>query len=100
MTPSRTTVDDLVFGNVLRSVESLTRAAAAKADPALATAGLEYGLGLLKSGEFPQLTAMYMESVGNAGQPGPSMTGETLTSEFERGLASLLDGIAARMNLA
>jgi AcrR family transcriptional regulator len=95
-----TTVDDLVFGNVLRSVESLTRAAAAEADPDLVTAGMEYGRSLLESGEFPQLTAMYTESIREPDQAaGPAMTEDALASEFERALASLLDGIAARMEL-
>jgi AcrR family transcriptional regulator len=94
------TVDDLVFGNVLRSVESLTRAAAAAANPDLVTAGMEYGLALLEAGDFPQLTAMYTESIRQADQPtGPPMTEAALASEFERGLNSLLDGIAARMNV-
>jgi AcrR family transcriptional regulator len=91
-----TTVDDLVFGNVLRSVESLTRAGIAEADPAMVSAAMEYGLGLLRSGEFPELTAMYTQS---AGQAGPPMTEDALADEFERGLASLLDGIAKRLNL-
>jgi AcrR family transcriptional regulator len=90
------TVDDLVFGNVLRSVESLTRASVADADPAMVAAAMEYGLGLLKSGEFPQLTSTF---TGSTDQPGPAMTEDALAGEFERGLASLLDGIAARMNL-
>jgi AcrR family transcriptional regulator len=95
-----TTVDDLVFGNVLRSVESMTRAAAAAANPDLVTAGMEYGRDLLESGEFPQLTAMYTESIRQPGQAaGPPMTEDALASEFERALASLLDGIAARMDL-
>jgi AcrR family transcriptional regulator len=94
------TVDDLVFGNVLRSVESMTRMALAEANPDLATAGMEYGLALLRSGDFPQLTAMYEESLREPEQAAvPSMTEDALTSEFERGLASLLDGIATRMNL-
>jgi AcrR family transcriptional regulator len=95
------TVDDLVFGNVLRTVESLSRAALAEADPALASAGMEYGLALLSNGEFPQLTAMYEESIRQPDQAaGPPMTEDALASEFERALASLLDGIAVRMNLA
>ena len=94
------TVDDLVFGNVLRTVESMTRVAAAAANPDLVTAGMEYGRGLLESGEFPQLTAMYEESLRQPDQAaGPPMTEDALASEFERALASLLDGIAARMNL-
>jgi AcrR family transcriptional regulator len=94
------TVDDLVFGNVLRSVESMTRMALAEANPDLATGGMEYGLALLRSGDFPQLTAMYEESLREPERAAvPTMTEDALASEFERGLASLLDGIATRMNL-
>jgi AcrR family transcriptional regulator len=95
-----TTVDDLVFGNALRTIESLTRAADAEANPAMTAAMIEYGVAQLKAGEFPELTAIYAESTARpADEIGPPMTDNALASEFERGLASLLDGIAARMNL-
>jgi AcrR family transcriptional regulator len=99
-----TAVDDYVFGNTLHSVESLSRAAAAEADPAMTAAAIEYGLAQLRTGEFPELSAMYQESIaGEDGQDGeengPPMTEDTLASQFERGLADLLDGIAARMKL-
>ena len=105
-----TSVDDLVFGNAMRSVESLSRGAAAAADPAMTTASVEYGVSLLETGEFPELTALYSASSGSASSTsasgadqsagnGPAMTEDALASEFERALASLLDGIAARMDL-
>ncbi len=94
-------VDDYVSGNALHGVEALTRARAAAADPALVAAALEYGLAQVRAGEFPELTAIYTESVArqDTEPPGPPMTEATLDSQFERGLAALLDGIAARMNI-
>jgi AcrR family transcriptional regulator len=93
------TVDDYVAGNALHSVEALTRARAAAADPALVAAAVEYGLAQLRAGEFPQLSAVYTESAADqaAEPPGPPMTESALDSQFERGLAALLDGIAARL---
>jgi len=95
------TVDDYVFGNALHGVESLGRARAAGADPAMAAAMIEYGLTQLQTGEFPELSALYNKSTSaQAAEPaGPPMTETALASQFERGLQALLDGIAARMNL-
>jgi len=98
-------VDDLVFGNALRSVESLSRAAAAAADPATTAAILEYGVARLRAGQFPELSAMYADSGARTADQlnqtgGPPMTRVALAEEFERGLSSLLDGIAAQLNLA
>ena len=95
------TVDDYVSGNVLHAVESLARARAAEEDPALVTGAIAYGLTQLQTGDFPELSALYE---GNAAAPGgepagPPMTEAALASQFERGLQTLLDGLAARMNL-
>jgi AcrR family transcriptional regulator len=38
------TVDDYVFGNALHGIESLARATAASADPAMVAAAIQYGL--------------------------------------------------------
>jgi AcrR family transcriptional regulator len=93
-------VDDYVAGNALHAIESLTRAAAAEADPDMVSAAIEYGIGLLGSGDFPQLSAMYAaHQDGQAGQSGPPMTEEALTTQFELGLTALLDGLAARLGL-
>jgi AcrR family transcriptional regulator len=92
-------VDDYVAGNALHAVETLTRAAIAEADPAMVTAAIEYGVSLLGSGEFPQLSAMYSAQVNGEAAAGPAMTSEALDRQFELGLAALLDGLAARMNL-
>jgi AcrR family transcriptional regulator len=112
-----TAVDDYVAGNALHAVESLTRAEAAEADPAMVAAAIEYGVSLLGSGEFPLLSAMYAAQAQAPAPPGekapsgadapadgdapagPPMTEEALTSQFERGLAALLDGLAARLGL-
>jgi len=48
------------------------------------------------AGDFPQLSAIYAEGDRSAGPP---MTEGALTEQFERGLAALLDGLAARMNV-
>src|ERR1700677_2986396 len=93
-------VDDYVAGNALHVIESLTRAGAAEADPDMATAAIEYGLGLLGSGDFPQLSAMYAAQVnGEPERPAPPMTKDALTSQFELGLAALLDGLATQLGL-
>ena len=95
-------VDDYVSGNALHAVEALARARAAEADPAMVAAAVAYGIALAESGDFPQLTAIYEESTSTqAGEPaGPPMTEATLTTQFERGLQALLDGLAARMNIS
>jgi hypothetical protein len=90
------TVDNYVSGNVLHAVESLARARAAEADPAMVAAAVAYGVAQLETGEFPQLSAIYAEGDRSAG---PGMTEDALTEQFERGLAALLDGLAGRMKI-
>jgi AcrR family transcriptional regulator len=89
-------IDDYVSGNALHAVESLTRARAADADPAMVAAAVAFGVAQLQTGDFPQLSAIYAESA----QAGPPMTEAALTEQFERGLAALLDGLAARMKIS
>jgi AcrR family transcriptional regulator len=94
-------VDDYVAGNALHSVESLTRARIAEADPAMVAAAVDYGLAQLQAGDFPQLKALYGVGAGTrADEPAtPPMTEDALSRQFERGLQALLDGIAVRMNI-
>ena len=89
-------VDNYVSGNVLHAVESLARAKAAEADPGMVAAAVAYGIAQLQTGEFPQFSAIYAEGT----QAGPPMTEAALTEQFERGLAALLDGLAARMKIS
>jgi len=89
-------VDNYVTGNALHAVESLARARVAEADPAMVAAAVAYGIAQLKTGDFPQLSAIYAESAA----AGPPMTEAALTEQFERGLAALLDGLAARMKIS
>jgi hypothetical protein len=89
-------IDDYVSGNALHAVESLTRARAADADPGMVAAAVAFGVAQLQTGDFPQLSAIYAESA----QAGPPMTEAALTEQFERGLAALLDGLAARMKIS
>jgi hypothetical protein len=90
------TVDNYVSGNVLHAFESLARARAAEADPGMVAAAVAYGVAQLQTGDFPQLSAIYEEGA----QAGPPMTEAALTEQFERGLAALLDGLAARMKIS
>jgi len=90
-------VDNYVSGNVLHAVESMARARVAEADPGMVAAAVAYGVAQLQTGEFPQLSAIYAESDQSAGPP---LTEAALTEQFERGLAALLDGLAARMKIS
>jgi AcrR family transcriptional regulator len=54
--------DDYVSGNALHAVESLARARAAEQDPAMVAAAVAYGTAQLRTGDFPQLSAIYAES--------------------------------------
>jgi AcrR family transcriptional regulator len=94
-------VDAYVFGNALQSIESLSRARAARSDPAAAAAALTAGVALLETGEFPELSKLYAagSSSTEAETAGPPMTEDALAQQFERGLQALLDGLAARMRI-
>jgi AcrR family transcriptional regulator len=94
-------VDDFVAGNALHSVEALTRAQMAAADPELVAAAVAYGTDLVQAGDFPELRGLYEQGAGSPGDEsaGPAMTPDALTRQFERGLAALLDGIALRMHI-
>lgn len=98
-------VDDYVAGNALHSVESLTRARIAEAEPAMVAAAVEYGMAQFRAGYFPELTALYAAgTAGAASSPDaapatPPMTEDALASQFERGLAALLDGFAVAMQI-
>jgi AcrR family transcriptional regulator len=94
-------LDDYVAGNALHAVEALTRAKTAEADPAMVAAAVEYGISLLQTEDFPQLSAMYQEATsGEAAEAaGPPMTESALAAQFELGLGALLDGLAARMKI-
>jgi AcrR family transcriptional regulator len=93
-------VDDYVSGNALHAVESLTRAKLAEEDPAMVAAAVAYGIARLQTGDFPQLSAIAAASAQAAEPPGPPMTEAALTSQFERGLQALLDGLAAHLNIS
>jgi AcrR family transcriptional regulator len=95
-------VDDYVAGNTLHSVEALTRARIAEEDPDMVAAALAYGLALAETENVPQLRALYLEGASSqsAEQARPPMTEEALSSQFERGLQALLDGLAIQMNIA
>lgn len=96
-------VDNYVFGNALHTIESLHRAAAAKSNPKFGIEALEFGRQLLATGQFPRLNALYQK------QPAPVQSAQdnrentpltkVIAAQFERGLNSLLDGLARRIKL-
>lgn len=95
-------VDDYVAGNALHAVEALARAKLAEADPEMVAATISYWTTQLNPTEFPQLTALYQQSMAPEASDAatPPMTEEALSHQFEQGLAALLDGLAARLRIA
>jgi AcrR family transcriptional regulator len=94
-------VDAYVFGSALHAVESVTRAAEAERNPALAADAIAFGRQQLESGQFPHLADLYQQSTSdrstladNTGATSPPMTEELLADQFERGLKALLFGLA------
>ena len=92
-------LDNYVAGNALNTIESLQRARAAAANPRLVTDAVAYGADLLASGEFPELAAMSRELTDGVSESGPPLTGSALDRQFEVGLAALLDGLVASLEL-
>jgi AcrR family transcriptional regulator len=89
-------VDDYVFGSALHAVESLRRAALARADPELVLRAVAQ----MSSGAFPQIEALAAGGDPGAGAGvGPPMDAESIEAQFERGLQAVLDGAALRMGL-
>ncbi|MGA9113611.1 MAG: TetR/AcrR family transcriptional regulator [Candidatus Dormiibacterota bacterium] len=94
-------VDDYVFGSALHAVESLRRAALARADPDTVRRAVEFGVAQMRSGAFPQIEALATGGgPGGGASVGPPMDTESIEAQFERGLQAVLDGAALRMGLA
>jgi AcrR family transcriptional regulator len=82
------TIDDYVFGHVMRAGEQQARAAST--DPGHAAAITEYIQSQISSGQFPHLSKLARDPAAHAlADPGQ------LDQRFERGLQTLLDGAAA-----
>ena len=93
-------VDDYVIGNVLHASEARTRARLAAESPDLVRAAVEFGMRQLESGAFPHTAALLRTAApGGQGTPGPVMDERGLDEQFERGLAAVLDGVAARLGI-
>jgi AcrR family transcriptional regulator len=88
-------VNAYVFGNVLQTAESQRRTAAARDHPEAASALLEFGLRELGSGAYPQMAAMFAADGGEVRTE--AMDEASLGHQFERGLQTLLDGVAIRV---
>jgi AcrR family transcriptional regulator len=95
-------VDDYVAGSALHAVEALTRARLAASDPEMVTATITYWTTQLRPDDFPELTALYRAGAAAEAteRAEPPMTEDSLTHQFEYGLAALLDGLAARLRIA
>lgn len=97
-----TAVDDYVVGNVMHTSEALRRASMAAANPGIVSAMIEFGMTQLRSGEFPQMTALAGGAdplVRPSETPGPAMDAESLDEQFEFGLHATLDGLALGMGM-
>lgn len=92
-------VDAYVLGASLHAIETLSRTGLAESDPESAAAAVEFGMGLLRTGEFPQLSALN-EEVPEGNPAVLPTTGEAITEQFDRGLDALLDGLAARLSIS
>ena len=94
-------VDDYVAGSALHGVEALTRARLAESDPDMVTATITYWTTQLRPDQFPQLTALYQAGAAAEAieRAAPPMTEDSLTRQFEQGLAALLDGLAGRLRI-
>lgn len=91
-------VDDYVFGSALHAFESLSRAAAAKSNPALLSDSLVFGRRQIATGQFPRLASLLetqpapeRSTVNSSGRP-PVAT--SLSAQFNWGLNALLDGLS------
>jgi len=94
-------IDDYVFGSALHGVESLRRAALARAEPDAVRRAVEFGIAQMRSGAFPQIEALATGGDPGAGASvGPPMDPESIEARFERGLQAVLDGAALRIGLA
>lgn len=84
-----------VFGNVLITTESRKRARIATTDPSVLAEMSAFAEKLMRGGEFPHTEALI--AAGRAGRdtPGPPLDEQGLDDQFRRGLAAVLDGLAA-----
>ena len=94
-------VDDYVFGSALHTVESLMRAAAAENNPALLADAMAFGRQQLATGQYPRLAALdhkqaARKKVMRDKKPSQPMA-TVLSTQFERGLKAILDGLARSM---
>jgi AcrR family transcriptional regulator len=96
-------VDDYVFGSALRTVESLTHAAAAEDNPTLLADAITFGRQQLATGQFPRLAALdrkhpVLKQVKRDKKSGHPMAA-ALSIQFEKGLKAILDGLAGSIEI-
>ncbi|WP_216897825.1 TetR/AcrR family transcriptional regulator [Nocardia alni] len=90
-------VDAYVLGASLHAIETLSRTELAESDPESVSAVVEFGMRLMRTGEFPNLNAMNDQL--SEGDSAIVPNADALDGRFERGLEALLDGLAARMTI-
>jgi AcrR family transcriptional regulator len=95
-------VDDYVFGSALRTVESLTHAFAAEGNPTLLADAMAFGRQQLATGQFPRFAALdrkqpVLKRV-TRDKKSSQLLATALSTQFERGLKAILDGLAHSMN--
>jgi AcrR family transcriptional regulator len=94
-------VDDYVFGNALHTIELLNRVTAAESNPALLADAMTFGRQQLATGQFPRLAVLdrkqpMLKQIKRDKKSGQPMAA-ALSTQFERGLKVILDGLVDSM---
>ena len=95
-------VDDYVFGSAVRTVASLSRLAASESNPTLLADARAFAGQQLASGQFPRLASLegkqpLPEQFTHGKKAGRHRIAAS-TTQFERGLNAILDGMARSFN--
>ncbi len=88
-------IDAYVLGAALQAIETLSRTELAESDPESVAAVVEFGMELLRTGDFPNLNALNERLSEDDSAIVP--TADAMADRFERGLEALLDGLAAHV---
>lgn len=96
-------VDDYVFGSALRAVTSLSRMAASQKNPTLLADAKAFTAQELATRQLPRLASFKREQPLQdqlaRGKRASQHRSEVSTTQFERGLKAILDGLVLGMNL-
>ena len=96
-------VDDYVFGSALRTVASLARMTASEKNPTLLADAKAFSRKQLATGQFPRLASFErdrpLQDRFAHGKKAGQHRDAALTTQFEQGLNTILDGLALGLNL-